>query len=257
MTWWNDWGPAVAVEGGLVASGLVRGTRNAGDAKGVGAEIVHRMVGQANEGLVSRGRAYARSGQTISMTIEPGRIHALVQGSGTAPYSVTFACDIPPDHRRRLIEAFEHALKDPTQGIPARGTPALRDEIDACELLTDVPITAGCTCPYGAVCKHCIALAYVVADRLDGSPIAVASFFGVRDEDLGTPSPRLDAPEAPDAVTTFDARRHAQLARTIATLLDKPGPDPTSIFAAAAKVLAPPAAVRERLGIDPEPESSD
>src|SRR4051794_18137515 len=102
MSWWNDWGPAVAVEGGLVASGLVRGTRNAGDAKGVGAEIVHRMVERANEGLVSRGRAYARSGQTVSMTIEPGRIHALVQGSGTAPYSVSIACEIPAAHRTRL-----------------------------------------------------------------------------------------------------------------------------------------------------------
>ena len=96
MSWWNDWGPALPVEGGLIASGMVRGTRNAGDAPGVGAQIVSRMLMRANEGLINRGRAYARSGQTISMTIEPGRIHALVQGSSTQPYSVTLACSIPP-----------------------------------------------------------------------------------------------------------------------------------------------------------------
>jgi uncharacterized Zn finger protein len=248
MSWWNDWGPALPVEGGLIASGMVRGTRNAGDAPGVGAQIVSRMLMRANEGLINRGRAYARSGQTISMTIEPGRIHALVQGSSAAPYSVTLACSIPADHRQRLIDAFEHALSDPTQGIPARGTPALREEIDACELLAGIPVTAKCTCPFGAVCKHCIALAYVAADRLDGSPIAVAAFFGVRDEDLGRTTETHTEPARAKAVTTFDPRRQSQLARTIATLSDKPTPTLHSVIEAAAKVLAPPTAVRDRLG---------
>ncbi|MBK5288947.1 MAG: SWIM zinc finger family protein, partial [Acidimicrobiia bacterium] len=188
MSWWDDWGPALPVEGGLTASGVIRGTRIATDAIGVGAEIVKRMVARANDSLISRGRAYARSGQTISMTIEPGRIHALVQGSAPEPYSVSLAFDVPPDHRQRLITAFEHALTDPRAGIPARGSAALREEIDECELLHGVPVKARCTCPYGAVCKHCIAVAYIAADRLDTSPIAVANLFGVRDEHLGVPA---------------------------------------------------------------------
>ncbi len=248
MSWWDDWGPALPVEGGLVASGLIRGTRIATDARGVGAEIVKRMVERSNSGVLTRGRAYARSGQTISMTIEPGRIHARVQGSSADAYSVTIACPIPPEHRHRLIGAFEHALSDPTAGIPARGSPALRDEIDACELLTGVPITAKCTCPYGAVCKHCVAVAYIAAERLDGSPIGIATFFGVRDEDLGADNgPPPTAP--PVAVARFDPKRHAQLARTLARLDASDAPSRDAVFRRAARTLEPTPAIRTQLGL--------
>jgi|GEM_PF-4046503 Uncharacterized conserved protein len=249
MSWWDDWGPALPVEGGLVATGMVRGTRIAVDARGVGAEIVTRMVERVNSGLASRGRAYARGGQTVTMTIEGGRIHALIQGSGTEPYSVTIACTIPAEHRGRLIAAFEHALPDPTKGIPARGTPALREEIDACELLVGIPITARCTCPYGAVCKHCIALAYVAADRLDGSPIAIATFFGVRDEDLGV-SEAEGTTDTVTAVPVFDSKRQAQLARTLARLDDRDPPTLDDVLQRAARTLTPPAAVLTQLGLD-------
>ncbi len=247
MSWWDDWGPALPVEGGLTASGMIRGTRITTDAIGVGAEIVKRMLERANEGLISRGRAYARSGQTISMTIEPGRIHALVQGSSPQPYSVSLAFDVPADHRQKLINAFEHALTDPSAGIPARGTAALREEIDECELLDGIPVKARCTCPYGAVCKHCIAVAYIAADRLDSSPIAVATLFGIRDGHLGTASdPATDR----DAVEQFPIAEHRKLARTLARLDAKPAPTVTELFTAAARVLRPSPAVRSQLELD-------
>ena len=248
MSWWDDWGPALPVEGGLVASGLVRGTRIATDARGAGAEIVKRMVERSNSGVLTRGRAYARSGQTISMTIEPGRIHAMVQGSSAEPYSVTIACTVPPIQRQKLIAAFEHALTDPGAGIPARGSPALRDEIDSCHLLTGVPITAKCTCPYGAVCKHCVALAYIAADRLDGSPIAIATFFGVRDEHLSA-SPARDTAGEPVDVPTFDPKLQTKLARTLARLDTSDPPTSEEVFAQATRTLAPTMTVFNQLGL--------
>ena len=249
VSWWDDWGPALPVEGGLVASGLVRGTRIVTDARGVGAEIITRMAERANKGIVTRGRAYARSGQTISMTLEPGRIHALVQGSSARPYSVTIACAVPPAHRQRLIDAFRHALSDPAAGIPARGSPALRDEIDACELLNGVPITAKCTCPYGAVCKHCVALAYIAAERLDGSPVAVATFFGVRDEDLPDASDG-PTPDTPVDVARFERKQQARLARTLARLDATGAPTRDELLQRAARILAPPLTVRSQLELE-------
>lgn len=252
MSWWDDWGPALPVEGGLTASGLIRGTRITTDAIGVGAEIVKRVLDRATDGLVSRGRAYARSGQTLSMTVEPGRVHALVQGSMPQPYSVSLAFDVPEDHRDRLIAAFDHALTDPSAGIPARGSGALREEIDECELLAGVPIRAKCTCPYGAVCKHCIAVAYIVADRLDSSPIAVATLFGVRDEHLGTGrAESTDTAEvaAPDRFPTATQRR---LAKTLARIDATDAPTVTDVFDRAGRLLLPPAAVRTSLETDEE-----
>ncbi len=250
MSWWDDWGPALPVEGGLVASGLVRGTRIVTDARGVGAEIISRMVERSNSGIVTRGRAYARSGQTISMTLEPGRLHALVQGSAAQPYSVTIAFNAPPIHRQRLIDAFRHALTDPAAGIPARGSAALRDEIDACELLAGVPITAKCTCPYGAVCKHCIALAYIAADRLDGSPITIATLFGVRDEDVRD-APEGHAAEPTADIERFDTKRQTRLARTLARLEASGAPSRDESLQRAARILTPPSTVRSQLDLEP------
>jgi len=253
MSWWEDWGPALPVEGGLVVSGPLRGTRAASDTHSVGAEIIRRVLEHVNTGVATRGRVYARSGQTITMTIEPGRIHATVQGSTSTPYSVTIACSVPEDRRRRLIAAFEHGLANPGAGIPARGTPALRGEIDACALLDDVPITAKCTCPYGAVCKHCVALAYVAADRLDGSPIAIATFVGVRDEDLGGGGAAGAAPVP--TVPTFPANRQAQLARSLDRLDRRTPPALDDVLQRAAKVLRPPDAVA-RLLVTEDPDAT-
>lgn len=251
MSWWDDWGPALPVEGGLVVSGTMRTARLGERPKSVGTDIIRRMLESVNTGVATRGRSYARSGQTVTMTIEKGRIHATVQGSAATPYSVTIACTVPDDRRQRLITAFEHALVDPSKGIPARGTPAMRDEIDACALLDGVDITARCTCPYGEVCKHCIALAYVSADRLDGSPIAVATFMGVRDDDLAATRSTGDSMPTAPSVATFDARRQSKLARTLAHVDARVGPSTDDVIRRASKILWPPASVAEQLGLDP------
>ncbi len=256
MSWWDEWGPALPVEGGLVVSGTMRAARLGERPKSVGSDIIRRMLESVNTGIATRGRSYARNGQTVTMTIEKGRIHATVQGSAATPYSVTIACTVPEDRRQRLIEAFEHALVDPSKGIPARGTPALRDEIDTCALLDGVDITAKCTCPYGEVCKHCIALAYVAADRLDGSPIAVATFMGVRDDDLSAARGTRDSTPNPPSVPEYDARRQAKLARTLARLDGRAAPSADDVIRRASKVLRPPASVAEQLGLGPAEERS-
>ena len=265
MSWWDDWGPALPVEGGLVASGKLRGPGVGADVRSLGAEIVRRVVERVNTGVATRGRSYARNGQTITMTIEPGRIHATIQGSSSDPYSVTLACTVPIEHRDRLIAAFRHSLPNPASGIPARGSPGLRAEIDGSGLLIGVPITAKCSCPYGAVCKHCVALAYVAAERLDGSPIAIATLLGVRDEDL---VPAADsaggggrgddgAGEADTAVDIFDPQVQTQLARALTRLDRRDPPTVDDVIARAIRTLQPAEAILAQLGIEsPDPAGS-
>lgn len=263
MSWWDDWGPALPVEGGLVASGKLRGPGVGAEVRSLGAEIVRRVVERVNTGVATRGRSYARNGQTITMTIEPGRIHATIQGSSSDPYSVTLACTVPIEHRERLIAAFLHSLPDPASGIPARGSPGLRAEIDDSELLIGVPITAKCTCPYGAVCKHCVALAYVAAERLDGSPIAIATLLGVRDEDLVSAT-RLETSDesaavADTALDIFDPLVHTQLARALGRLDRRDPPTVDEVIARAVRTLRPSDAILAQLGIESpdDPDDSD
>lgn len=257
MSWWDDWGPALPVEGGLVASGKLRGPGVGADVRSLGAEIVRRVVERVNTGVATRGRSYARDGQTITMTIEPGRIHATIQGSASDPYSVTLACTVPIEHRDRLIAAFRHSLPDPASGIPARGSPGLRAEIDDSGLLIGVPITAKCTCPYGAVCKHCVALAYVAAERLDGSPIAIATLLGVRDEDLVPAVDSTDNPangdegdDADTALVIFDPQAQTQLARALGRLDRRDPPTVDDVIARAVRTLQPSEAILAQLGIE-------
>ena len=257
MSWWDDWGPALPVEGGLVASGKLRGPGVGADVRSLGAEIVRRVVERVNTGVATRGRSYARNGQTITMTIEPGRIHATIQGSASDPYSVTLACTVPIEHRDRLIAAFRHSLPDPASGIPARGSPGLRAEIDDSGLLIGVPITAKCTCPYGAVCKHCVALAYVAAERLDGSPIAIATLLGVRDEDLVPavgPATRGEGDDEGDdadtALVIFDPQAQTQLARALGRLDRRDPPTVDDVIARAVRTLQPSEAILAQLGME-------
>ncbi len=256
MSWWDDWGPALPVEGGLVASGKLRGPGVGADVRSLGAEIVRRVVERVNTGVATRGRSYARNGQTITMTIEPGRIHATIQGSASDPYSVTLACTVPIEHRDRLIAAFRHSLPDPASGIPARGSPGLRAEIDDSGLLIGVPITAKCTCPYGAVCKHCVALAYVAAERLDGSPIAIATLLGVRDEDLVPAAGPATGPATGDdtgadtALVIFDPQVQTQLARALGRLDRRDPPTVEDVIARAVRTLQPSEAILAQLGIE-------
>ena len=67
----------------------------------------------------------------------------------------------------------------PRPGSPPTAPATLMGEIAAADLFRGTAITAAVACPYGGVCKHCIAVAYVAAERLDASPAAVATFLGV------------------------------------------------------------------------------
>ncbi|MGZ6888081.1 MAG: SWIM zinc finger family protein [Acidimicrobiia bacterium] len=259
MSGWDDfpgffeWGEAKEVEGGLVARRAPRrAARDAEPTRGVGSVLLEMLSARTSSGVIQRGRSYARRGQTVALGIEPGEIRASVQGALDEPYTVRLTCAVNPSARNALIETLARVLERPEEGIPAHGLPAVTAELASSDLLRGATVTAHCTCPFGAVCKHCIAVAILASERLDESPKTIATFLGVTEVAFAsTASP--GAPRDPAApvvpAPTYDARKQARLARTLARLDADEPPDRDAVIAAAIRVLPAPDTVRRALGL--------
>jgi SWIM zinc finger len=242
---WDEFPPPLPVEGGITGSGRMDDA-----AGGVGAALVRRMLERSSPGVAMRGRKYARAGQTVTLAIERGRLDGTIQGSDETPYAVDISCTVPESDRHAFIAALHRVLPGPVTSIPVTDTRALRIEIGRLRLLVDSPLTVRCTCPYRGVCKHLVALAYVAGERLDRSPVAVASILGVSDDDLAEPGPNPE--RAADAVTevmVFDRRRHGRLATALAALERRAPPDADEILGRAARTVTPPQSVADALGL--------
>ena len=136
-----------------------------------------------------RGRTYVRNGSVLHLTITPGRIEALVQGSSLYAETVT----ITPLTKKKwktiknrckgrigsLIELLQgkisdeimHMVTDPQDGLFPKPS----------------EIKLDCSCPDGAtMCKHIAAVMYGIGARLDKQPELLFKLRGVDHEDLIT-----------------------------------------------------------------------
>ncbi len=144
----------------------------------------------ADQSLFDEGANYARLGQIVSFDVHPGRIEAAVQGRAARAYR--WRLDLPvfdPETCERLIKALagearlahglaEGELSDELLAVldslglsllPAPGAP---------------PATPTCTCPLvrdgkKTWCKHGVAAAHLLTERLDLSPALAWSLRGV------------------------------------------------------------------------------
>ncbi|NUP28851.1 MAG: hypothetical protein HOQ36_14470 [Nocardia sp.] len=138
-------------------------------------EVVERL---ADSGRLSRGRTYARAGQVVSYRIEPGVVVAEVQGSQPRPFHTT--CDIrrlrdeEVDLLIEVIRASPGMLARVVSGdLPRELAPHLLPE-------TAADIDFGCTCPDpGRPCKHAVAVACLLAERLDEHPRDLLTLRGL------------------------------------------------------------------------------
>lgn len=141
-------------------------------------------------GRMTRGRAYARKGQVISLKVSTGVLSAEVQGSRSRPYTVTVKIQVPSAVQ---WDAINDALRS-RLGFAAR---LLAGEIPAD--LEDVfsavgaqlfprrwsDLKAACSCPdWGDPCKHQAAVLYVFADQLDQDPWRLLTWHGRTREDI-------------------------------------------------------------------------
>jgi uncharacterized Zn finger protein len=246
---WNLWDespPPRPVEHGLVA-----GTTSERQAKGLGGSIVRRVLDRCSPGVANRGRAYARAGQTASLRFEPGRMVGEVQGSEAVPYRTEITFPVTDADRGRFERAVRDTRSDDATTVPETMSRALLADLAEHRILVDAPLTVKCNCAYRGVCKHLVAFAYVAGEQLDASPVNIANALGVTDADLADPGPATDGQTSEDiAVSTFDRRRQAVLARTLRALERRDGPNRDEVLGQAAEVLLPPPTVASALDLD-------
>ncbi|MFJ4658403.1 SWIM zinc finger family protein [Nocardia sp. NPDC088792] len=171
----SEFGPRRPVRGGVQA----RSQRGAAFARTWwGRSFLEAVEKVADQGRLTRGRSYARTGQVVSYRLEPGAVSAEVQGSQPRPFiSVLTLRQLRDDRLDELVDLV-------------RGTPGMLGEIAAGALPHTLgplllPTTASeldfsCTCPdHGWPCKHVAAVCYVIAERLDERPKDLLTLRGV------------------------------------------------------------------------------
>jgi uncharacterized Zn finger protein len=166
-------------------------------------------------GRLTRGRAYARKGQVISLEVESGEVTAQVQGSRVTPYAVRIRLAKFTEliwakaevvlaeqaiHSARLLAGeFPPELEPVFAGIGAPLFPGR---------LGDLTMT--CSCPdHVSPCKHLAAAFYLLAERFDDDPFLILRWRGrdreallkrlreLRSDDQPAAEAGADTPELP------------------------------------------------------------
>lgn len=133
---------------------------------------------------LTRGRAYARAGQVLSLDIAPGMVTAAVQGSRTRPYRVRIGLSA---FQPRLWERIETILAEQalfSARLLAGELPAELEEVFVEAGAPLFPSDIGeldqrCSCPDVAVpCKHLAATFYLLAEAFDADPFQLLHWRG-------------------------------------------------------------------------------
>jgi len=132
---------------------------------------------------IGRGRTYVKSGAVLDLTIAPGEVRALVQGSRVKPYDV--AVIIEPLQKQRW-EAITQRCSRKITNLEELASGKFPTELT--ELFTDKgdglfpspkEIRFSCSCPdWASMCKHVAAVLYGIGARFDEDPTL---FFLLRD----------------------------------------------------------------------------
>lgn len=133
---------------------------------------------------LTRGRAYARRGQVVSLEIRPGAVEAVVQGSRPAPYRVVVGLQPFAELVWAKVEVVlaEEALHS-AQLLAGEFPPELEDVFASMGAplfpQRQADLAMSCSCPDFAVpCKHLAATLYLLAERFDDDPFEILHWRG-------------------------------------------------------------------------------
>ncbi|MGI5177675.1 SWIM zinc finger family protein [Dactylosporangium sp. CA-152071] len=181
MTTPEYWGSrTVKVEGGLRA----RSTRGDIGESWWSKRFLAVLESFALGTRLTRGRNYARAGQVLSLTVEPGEVAAVVQGSRPTPYQVSIALQVFGDDVWGRVEA---ALAAEALGAAKLLAGELPPHVEDVFADADAPLFPSrvydlamrCSCPDAAVpCKHLAAAFYLLAERFDADPFQILLWRG-------------------------------------------------------------------------------
>jgi uncharacterized Zn finger protein len=139
------------------------------------------------ENRLPRGRTYVRNGSVLHLSIEKGKITALVQGSDLYEQTILIEPLAAAKWKRlkdrcrggvgSLIELLQGKISDEIMGVvtdPADGLfPSPKE------------IKFGCSCPdWATLCKHLAAILYGVGAKLDQQPELLFKLRGVDHSEL-------------------------------------------------------------------------
>jgi uncharacterized Zn finger protein len=205
--------PARAVEGGLRA----RGARGSIGERWWSRRFIDVLESFADQGRLTRGRAYARKGQVLDLTVDAYEVTARVQGSDPDPYDVAVGIDVIAD---AAWEAIEEALASQAvfraRLLAGEMPPEIEDVFAAFgvalfpESSDDMHLM--CSCPdWGEPCKHGAAVLYLLAEAFDDDPFLILAWHGRTKERLLTGLRRLEPAAEPDPLDVADTPLADQL----------------------------------------------
>ena len=175
-----------AVENGLKA----RSSRGAIGSSWWSRRFLEVLESFAMGNRLTRGRAYARKGQVVSLEVTPGEVRAVVQGSRVRPYRVGIG--LAPFTElvwaRAEIALSEQAL--PSAKLLAGEVPPELEDLFGAAGAPLFPravkeLDQRCSCPDREVpCKHLAATFYLLAESFDDDPFRILAWRGRPREDL-------------------------------------------------------------------------
>jgi uncharacterized Zn finger protein len=179
------WARTRRVDGGIRA----RSTRGSIGSSWWSKRFLEVLESFALGSRLTRGKNYARTGQVLSLDVEPGAVRATVQGSRPKPYKVRVGLAPFPDEVWVEVELRLAAQALFSAQLLAGELPAEIESVFAATGAPLFPRTVGdlamsCSCPDSAVpCKHLAATFYLLAEAFDDDPFQILHWRGrSRDE---------------------------------------------------------------------------
>jgi uncharacterized Zn finger protein len=212
---WYEWGPTRPreVKGGIKA----RNKRGAFAENWWGRRWLEVLESFNIGERLGRGRTYARKGQVLDLKIDPGVVHAKVQGSRPRPYTVTIKMKpLTGGQWEKVGKAVSDDTWSSARLISGEMPETLEDTLKS----AGVPLfparlgdlTTQCSCPdWSNPCKHVAAVYYLLAESFDNDPFLLFRLRGKsRDEFVGllggmAQPAAIEAPPVPPQPLKVDA----------------------------------------------------
>lgn len=139
---------------------------------------------------LTRGRAYARKGQVISIDVKKGIVTAKVQGTQAKPYSVKIALKpLSEDAWDKVTDAMTSqavfAARLLSGEMPRNIEEAFAEVKIPLFPISETEIGTDCSCPdWANPCKHVAAVYYLLAERFDDDPFLIFKLRGRTREEI-------------------------------------------------------------------------
>lgn len=142
------------------------------------AQLMEGLADRADTGRLARGREYYRAGRVIGLELETNVAVGLVSGSQLEPFEVSLRMAPISNKRREFLNAELHSEPSLLRTIISGSAPPV--DIATMLLRPDQLRNPSCTCPDNSpVCKHAIAVGYMLAARFNRDPASMLQWRGI------------------------------------------------------------------------------